>query len=235
MYWQPLVHVPAIASVETVSGVSKSTSFWTLRDNSRAAAAAEHSVACALNTHTQSLTLLLYSTHCRMATRTTQLVPREEWMVICANKYGGLVPTPRTTLKPDARGRCFWLPCGYRRVDITNWLFFFEVHGVEQQLSCGQIVRMHPDLKRCQLGLALTFWCLPADQQRQSAAHLVVHTHGALVEKQAARECCLCHCKLNGSYGHNPYPLATGEDDECCDACNVDVVRARMEQMREAK
>ena len=49
-------------------------------------------------------------------------------------------------MKPDAHGRFFWLPCGYDRVDITDWLFSFEVHGVKQQLSWGQIASMHPDL-----------------------------------------------------------------------------------------
>ena len=41
-------------------------------------------------------------------------------------------------------------------------------------------------------------------------------------------ECVLCGEKFN-EYGNNPYPLA--EEGECCDACNVDVIMARIEAM----
>ena len=40
--------------------------------------------------------------------------------------------------------------------------------------------------------------------------------------------CVLCGEYFYG-YGNNPYPLATGEDDECCDMCNATkVIPARL-------
>ena len=43
-------------------------------------------------------------------------------------------------------------------------------------------------------------------------------------------ECVLCGEKSN-EYGNNPYPLA--EEGECCDACNIDVIMARIEALEE--
>lgn len=43
-------------------------------------------------------------------------------------------------------------------------------------------------------------------------------------------ECVLCGESFN-EYGNNPYPLA--EEGECCDACNVDVIMARIEALEE--
>ena len=40
--------------------------------------------------------------------------------------------------------------------------------------------------------------------------------------------CVLCGGFFYG-YGNNPYPLATEEDDECCDMCNATkVIPARL-------
>lgn len=40
--------------------------------------------------------------------------------------------------------------------------------------------------------------------------------------------CVLCGGTFFG-YGNNPYPLAKGEDDECCDTCNLTkVIPARL-------
>ena len=41
-------------------------------------------------------------------------------------------------------------------------------------------------------------------------------------------ECVICGEKFN-EYGNNPYPLA--EEGECCDACNIAVIEARLERM----
>lgn len=42
--------------------------------------------------------------------------------------------------------------------------------------------------------------------------------------------CVLCDNFFWG-YGNNPYPLAKGEDDECCDECNATkVIPARLAQ-----
>jgi hypothetical protein len=45
-------------------------------------------------------------------------------------------------------------------------------------------------------------------------------------------KCVLCGCELEG-YGNNPYPLAT--EGRCCDSCDMQVIAARIKQVREAK
>ena len=43
--------------------------------------------------------------------------------------------------------------------------------------------------------------------------------------------CVLCQNWYEG-YGNNPYPLATGKDDECCDMCNATkVIPARLARL----
>lgn len=39
--------------------------------------------------------------------------------------------------------------------------------------------------------------------------------------------CCLCGKTFEG-FGNNPWPLAKGEDDRCCDECNNKVIIARL-------
>lgn len=41
--------------------------------------------------------------------------------------------------------------------------------------------------------------------------------------------CVLCDKEIEG-WGNNPYPLA--EEGECCDACNIDVIMARLKEMK---
>lgn len=43
--------------------------------------------------------------------------------------------------------------------------------------------------------------------------------------------CCLCGKQCSG-WGNDPYPLAKGEDDECCDTCNDKVTEARIRAIR---
>jgi len=40
-------------------------------------------------------------------------------------------------------------------------------------------------------------------------------------------ECCICKKEFDG-YGNNPYPLVDDPDARCCDACNTQVVYARI-------
>lgn len=53
----------------------------------------------------------------------------------------------------------------------------------------------------------------------------------ALITKRTGKPCfycVLCHEYFYG-WGNNPYPLATGEDDECCSECNATkVIPARI-------
>lgn len=43
--------------------------------------------------------------------------------------------------------------------------------------------------------------------------------------------CCLCGHEFTG-WGNNPWPLATGEEDRCCDQCNeLKVIPARITLM----
>lgn len=45
-------------------------------------------------------------------------------------------------------------------------------------------------------------------------------------------DCVLCGEVCSG-YGNNPHPLADG--GKCCDACNMDVVSARLGMMIDAR
>lgn len=44
--------------------------------------------------------------------------------------------------------------------------------------------------------------------------------------------CVLCGCEFEG-YGNNPAPLA--REGRCCDACNMQVVEARLKMLRDVK
>ena len=44
--------------------------------------------------------------------------------------------------------------------------------------------------------------------------------------KQEHYTCCICKKEFYG-YGNNPYPLR--ERGRCCDLCNMQVIKARME------
>lgn len=43
-------------------------------------------------------------------------------------------------------------------------------------------------------------------------------------------ECVICHDEWSG-FGNNPWPLA--DEGRCCDDCNVEVIVARLRNMRE--
>jgi len=38
--------------------------------------------------------------------------------------------------------------------------------------------------------------------------------------------CCVCRNFFEG-WGNNPWPLSDRDDDECCNECNMEVVKAR--------
>ena len=40
--------------------------------------------------------------------------------------------------------------------------------------------------------------------------------------------CCICGKLIKGQYGNNPQPLK--EDGKCCDECNKEVIKARLEE-----
>ena len=42
--------------------------------------------------------------------------------------------------------------------------------------------------------------------------------------------CCLCS-KIFEGWGNNPAPLSDREDDDCCNECNMLVMKARFEMM----
>ena len=43
--------------------------------------------------------------------------------------------------------------------------------------------------------------------------------------------CCICGKEFIG-WGNDPWPIANGEDDVCCDDCNYsEVIPARLEQI----
>lgn len=53
-------------------------------------------------------------------------------------------------------------------------------------------------------------------------------------EPEPLLTCCLCGKEFIG-WGNNPYPLAEGEDDRCCDECNyTKVIPARLARIAEA-
>ena len=43
--------------------------------------------------------------------------------------------------------------------------------------------------------------------------------------------CSICGKEFN-DWGNNPYPVTKGEDDKCCDDCNMEyVIPARIEEL----
>ena len=40
--------------------------------------------------------------------------------------------------------------------------------------------------------------------------------------------CCLCGRECDDEWGNNPWPLSLGDDDRCCNACNTEVITARL-------
>lgn len=46
--------------------------------------------------------------------------------------------------------------------------------------------------------------------------------------KKTRPVCCLCGKECDDEWGNNPWPLSLGDDDRCCNTCNMDVIRARI-------
>ena len=47
-------------------------------------------------------------------------------------------------------------------------------------------------------------------------------------------KCCLCDKEIIG-YGNNPYPLDKREGARCCDKCNIEVLKKRIELAKKTK
>lgn len=53
----------------------------------------------------------------------------------------------------------------------------------------------------------------------------------SLAEANEVTKCCLCGKPIKG-YGNNPAPLDETPGAKCCDACNKDVIKARMSNLK---
>lgn len=53
--------------------------------------------------------------------------------------------------------------------------------------------------------------------------------------KDEVKKCSICGKEFEG-WGNNPYPVTKGEDDRCCDECNMlYVIPARIASLAEPK